>query len=86
MLINKHDSQLGIAEGALAVINIIPGLNIEIYNMKIENFLEYMKIHEKVEVGTDAFAMFHELSQRALKITMELNNKYHTPEEIIGIF
>ena len=54
--------------------------------MKIENFLEYMKIHEKVEVGTDTFAMFHELSQRALKITMELNNKYHTPDEIIGIF
>ena len=38
MLINKHDSQLGIAEGALAVINIIPGLNIEIYNI----FREYM--------------------------------------------
>ena len=38
MLINKHDSQLGIAEGALAVINIIPGLNIEIYNV----FHEYM--------------------------------------------
>ena len=33
MLINKHDSQLGIAEGALATINIIPGLNIEIYNV-----------------------------------------------------
>ena len=38
MLINKHDSQLGIAEGALATINIIPGLNIEIYNI----FREYM--------------------------------------------
>ena len=38
MLINKHDSQLGIAEGALATINIIPGLNIEIYNV----FREYM--------------------------------------------
>ena len=38
MLINKHDSKLGIAEGALAVINIIPGLNIEIYNI----FREYM--------------------------------------------
>ena len=38
MLINKHDSQLGIAEGALGVINIIPGLNIEIYNV----FHEYM--------------------------------------------
>ena len=33
MLINKHDSQLGIAGGVLAVINIIPGLNIEIYNV-----------------------------------------------------
>ena len=38
MLINKHDSQLGIAGGVLAVINIIPGLNIEIYNI----FHEYM--------------------------------------------
>ena len=38
MLINKHDSQLGIAGGVLAVINIIPGLNIEIYNV----FHEYM--------------------------------------------
>lgn len=32
-LINKHDSQLGIAEGVLATISIIPGLNIEIYNV-----------------------------------------------------
>ena len=38
MLINRTDSQLGIAEGALATINIIPGLNIEIYNV----FREYM--------------------------------------------
>ena len=50
--------------------------------MKIEEFLEYMNTHEKVEIDNDAFAMFHELSQRALKITMELNNKYHTPDEI----
>ena len=27
----------------------------------------------------------HKLSQRALKITMELNNKYHTKEEIIQL-
>ena len=54
--------------------------------MKIEEFLEYMNTHEKVEIDNDAFSMFHELSQRALKITMELNNKYHTPDEIIGIF
>ena len=54
--------------------------------MKIEEFLEYMNTHEKVEIDNDAFSMFHELSQRALKITMELNNKYHTPDEIIDIF
>ena len=29
---------------------------------------------------------FHKLSQEALKITMELNNKYHTPEEIVNLF
>ena len=33
MLINRTDSRLGIAGGVLAVINIIPGLNIEIYNV-----------------------------------------------------
>ena len=42
MLINKHDSQLGIAEGALGVINIIPGLNIEIYNVFHEYLDEYV--------------------------------------------
>ena len=30
--------------------------------------------------------VFNELSQQALKITMELNNKYHTPEEIVELF
>ena len=42
MLINKHDSQLGIAGGVLAVINIIPGLNIEIYNVFREYVDEYV--------------------------------------------
>ena len=30
--------------------------------------------------------VFHILAQEALKITMELNNKYHTPEEIVDLF
>ena len=29
---------------------------------------------------------FHKLSQEALKITMEINNKYHTEGEIINLF
>ena len=32
--------------------------------------------------GSEEHLVMHELSQRALKITMELNNKYHTKEEI----
>ena len=30
--------------------------------------------------------VFHILAQEALKITMEINNKYHTPEEIVDLF
>ena len=30
--------------------------------------------------------IFHELSQEALKITMEINNKYHTENEIVELF
>jgi len=29
---------------------------------------------------------FHKLSQEALKITMEINNKYHTENEIVDLF
>ena len=38
MLINKHDSQLGIQVGALATINVVGELSIQIYNV----FHEYM--------------------------------------------
>ena len=30
--------------------------------------------------------VFNILSQEAIKITMEINNKYHTPEEIVDLF
>lgn len=42
MLINKHDSQLGIANKPIATINIIVGLNIEIYNIFHEYMDEYV--------------------------------------------
>ena len=38
-----------------------------------------------VDAGSEEHLVMHELSQRALKITMELNNKYHTKEEIIQL-
>jgi len=54
--------------------------------MNKEEFLKSMETQKEVKAGTDEFEMFHTLSQDALKITMDLNNKYHTPEEIVKIF
>ena len=32
--------------------------------------------------GSDVHMMFHQLSQEALRITAEINGKYHTPEQL----
>ena len=53
-------------------------------NVNIEKFREIMATGKIVE--SDMLQVFHRLSQDALKITMELNNKYHTPEEIVELF
>ena len=52
----------------------------------IQEFYQYMKEQRVVEANSLMGSFFGELSQDALKITTELNNKYHTPEEIIRIF
>lgn len=52
--------------------------------VNIEKFREIMATGKIVE--SDMLQVFNKLSQEALKITMELNNKYHTPEEIVNIF
>ncbi len=53
-------------------------------DVNIEKFREIMATGKIVE--SDMLQVFHRLSQDALKITMELNNKYHTPEEIVELF
>ena len=53
--------------------------------MTFEEYLSNMKPGYIVDVGSEDHLVMHELSQRALKITMELNNKYHTKEEIIQL-
>ena len=50
----------------------------------LQKFYDYMKSGKIVE--DKMLKVFNELSQEALKITMEINNKYHTPEEIIDLF
>ncbi len=47
-------------------------------------FYKHMKSGNVVK--DEMLKVFNILSQEALKITMELNTKYHTPDEIIDLF
>ena len=53
--------------------------------MTCEEYLSNMKPGYIVDAGSEDHLVMHELSQRALKITMELNSKYHTKEEIVQL-
>ena len=53
--------------------------------MTFEEYLSNMKPGYTVDGGSEDHLIMHEMSQRALKITMELNNKYHTKEEIVQL-
>ena len=52
----------------------------------LKEFCEQMATQNVVELGSDIMRLFNVYSQEALKITMEINNKYHTPEEIVDLF
>lgn len=54
--------------------------------MSIEEFRELMAKREYVASNSKLSGMFHKLAQEALKITSEINNKYHTPDEIVELF
>ena len=49
--------------------------------MDLEKFLNYMKSQKKVEAGSEIHRYMLELSE-ARKITMDLNSKFYTQEEI----
>ena len=50
--------------------------------MTTEEFLHYMNSGKQVPAECDIHQMMHRLSQEAIRITMELNTRYHTPDEI----
>jgi len=54
--------------------------------ISVGEFRELMAKKTHVEAGSNLFLTFHKFSQNALKITNELNNKYHEPEEIRELF
>ena len=53
--------------------------------MDLQNFLDKINSGEEIEEGSDYHLFMGELSQEALKITMEMNNCYHTPEELVEL-
>jgi len=50
--------------------------------MTIQEFRDYMASGKPVVGGGEVHMMFHQLSKEALKITAEINGKYHTPEQL----
>ncbi len=50
--------------------------------MELKDFINKMNSGEEVESNSETMAFMQKLSQEALKITMEINNKYHTPDEL----
>lgn len=50
--------------------------------MTTKEFLEYMNSEKQVKAECEIHKMMHLLSQEAIRITMEINTHYHTPEEI----
>ena len=54
--------------------------------MNNAEFLEFMNSTNYIEGNSILCEKFHSLSEEARKITMELNNKYHTQDEIRELF
>lgn len=54
--------------------------------MNTQDFINQLNTGEPVFAGTETYKFMHGVSQDALKITMEMNNKYHTPEELLELF
>lgn len=54
--------------------------------LSIPQIRALMKKGTPMIFGTDLLQSLYEYGQEALKITMEMNNNYHTPEEIRALF
>ncbi len=53
--------------------------------LSIDQFRELMATRARVHIDSELGKTFHAFSQEAIRLTMELNTRYHTPEEICAI-
>ena len=54
--------------------------------MELNTFLDYLNSGKTVEAGSVPHQFMHRVSQEALRLTAEINGRYHTPEELRGLF
>lgn len=53
--------------------------------MNLNDFLMHMNSGKEVTAHSKVHQCMHELSQEAIRLTMELNSRYHTPEEVVSL-
>ena len=54
--------------------------------MTDSEFMNMVKNSQPIEGGTEAHKILVKYSNEAMKITAELNNKYHEPAEVNNLF
>ena len=54
--------------------------------MTVQEYRDYIAAGNPVENGSKPHLFMHRMAQEAIRITMEINNKYHTPEELRKLF
>lgn len=54
--------------------------------MDLNEYLNYLNSGKRIEANSEVHQFMHGVSQEALKLTAELNNSYHTMEEIRELF
>lgn len=54
--------------------------------MELEDFLRYLNSGKPVKAGSDVHLFMHDISQKALKITSEINGSYHDPQTVRHLF
>lgn len=53
--------------------------------MDLQEYLEYLNQGNMIAGNSEIHEFMHAASQEALKNTIELNNTYHTPEEVVAL-
>lgn len=54
--------------------------------MDTQQYLAELNTGNHIKAGSEVHRCMNDISQRALKLTAQLNGRYHTPEEIQDIF